>query len=410
MKLKKTLLISLSTIGLVFNHFGQTNCIDYSDNFQYPNAQFSTDTIIDNSSASVPLSISNNTGNVTLNDPIFQGVYGSNATLNFSFNGSSQTINFNKYGFQSQFSQMSFTVNGSSNHLLSETFPQTINGITVDIQNVTPIAATSMVSFDMTFSGLVSTVTYNLFESGVTNLCVSTYEECTNFTNTSEFTTASYSNDTSITNTFIPIDIINNSGIVLVNDPSFQGIYGSNADLNFTFSGSSQIATFSNYGFQSQFNQMGFSVNGSSIHFLNETFPQTINGILVDLQNITPIAATSMVSFDMTFSGLVSIVSFNLFESGFTNLCSISYDPSLIVSTVENDLEVYPNPINEILNLKTKEIFEQIEIYSLDGVSVFKKQTSTNEFQINTSDFHPGYYLLKITSKSGISVMRFLKV
>ena len=394
----------------MFNHFGQTNCIDYSDNFQYPNAQYTTDAIIDNSSASVPLNISNNTGNVTLNDAVFQGVYGSNANLNFSFNGSSQTINFSKYGFQSQFNQMSFTVNGSSNHFLSETFPQTINGITIDIQNITPIAASSMVSFDMTFSGLVSTVTFSLFESGVTNLCVSSNEECTDFTNNSEFSTASYSNDTSITNTFIPIDILNNSGIVLVNDPSFQGIYGSYADLNFTFSGSSQIATFSNYGFQSQFNQMGFSVNGSSTHFLNETFPQTINGILVDIQNITPIGATSMVSFDMTFTGLVSSVSFNLFESGFTNLCSINYNPSLIISTVENELEVYPNPIIEVLNLKTKENFDQIEILSLDGVSVYKKQSNSNEFQINTTDFHTGYYLLKVSSKSGISVMRFLKV
>ena len=64
----------------------------------------------------------------------------------------------------------------------------------------------------------------------------------------------------------------------------------------------------------------------------------------------------------------------------------------------ENDLDVkiYPNPVNEIINIETSECFNQVRIFNLLGEQVFSLCDVGNNLSIPTSGFKPGIYVLQI--------------
>lgn len=70
---------------------------------------------------------------------------------------------------------------------------------------------------------------------------------------------------------------------------------------------------------------------------------------------------------------------------------------------------IYPNPAQEVLNLKTKEdmTIYSVSIYSILGQQI---QTITNpEKSIDVSDLQSGNYLIKIVTDKGISNTKFIK-
>jgi hypothetical protein len=109
------------------------------------------------------------------------------------------------------------------------------------------------------------------------------------------------------------------SGFAYVNSGSHEGIYGVGA-VNFEFDGSSQEARFLMYGFLGQFDQMWFSINGAPLTYLDGTFPMTIGGVTIDL-DLSPTNVGSLEYFYLTFTGDISSISHELFESGIVELC-----------------------------------------------------------------------------------------
>lgn len=65
---------------------------------------------------------------------------------------------------------------------------------------------------------------------------------------------------------------------------------------------------------------------------------------------------------------------------------------------LESLFKIYPNPVNNILNIKTNEVVEIIEIYDLTGKSVLNK--SNNLERVNVSELYYGIYFLKIKSNN----------
>ncbi|MQP23993.1 T9SS type A sorting domain-containing protein, partial [Flavobacterium sp. LMO8] len=59
-----------------------------------------------------------------------------------------------------------------------------------------------------------------------------------------------------------------------------------------------------------------------------------------------------------------------------------------------NNLEValYPNPVNDILNIETALDIQTVEIYNIQG----QKVLSSNQKQINVSDLAAGMYMVRI--------------
>ncbi len=121
--------------------------------------------------------------------------------------------------------------------------------------------------------------------------------------------------------------------------------------------------------------------------------------------------------------GSISSISFNrkdynsltkLFVSFYgTNKAYISFDNSELLRSNKFDLSdqisVYPNPVNDILNVNVSDNLEiaKIEILALDGRTVQDFTTSTF---VNLEHLLSGIYLVKITSTEGkIGMQRIIK-
>jgi hypothetical protein len=111
------------------------------------------------------------------------------------------------------------------------------------------------------------------------------------------------------------------------------GIYGASS-LVFEFVDGQQTASFIVYGFDGSFEEMGFSVNGSSTVYYTAPFPLTLEGVTVDLDLSTPDIG-SWEAFEVTFTGEIDYITHLLFESGITDLC------------VNKELEPEPPVINQ---------------------------------------------------------------
>lgn len=65
-----------------------------------------------------------------------------------------------------------------------------------------------------------------------------------------------------------------------------------------------------------------------------------------------------------------------------------------------NNFVYYPNPVKDILTLRSKEKIESISIYNLSGAVVKSQNTSSKEIKIDFSDLAPGIYVVKIITEN----------
>lgn len=94
-----------------------------------------------------------------------------NGPVVFHFDGAQQKVNFEIYGYYGQYAQYGFNVNGSAVNYLDQTFPLTIGGVTVGLDtSLTNIPGFK--SANLTFSGAISTIEFEGFESGIAEMCV----------------------------------------------------------------------------------------------------------------------------------------------------------------------------------------------------------------------------------------------
>ncbi len=98
---------------------------------------------------------------------------------------------------------------------------------------------------------------------------------------------------------------------------------------------------------------------------------------------------------------------------------SFIFNPSCLVTSVEenlkkkkNKINIFPNPTtgNFIIKLNTKdEINNQIELTTILGELVLKKEITTNETQIDINNFANGVYFLKMNNNDGVFVYKLIK-
>jgi len=74
-----------------------------------------------------------------------------------------------------------------------------------------------------------------------------------------------------------------------------------------------------------------------------------------------------------------------------------------------NDFIIYPNPVEDIVNLQNLENFNlsKIEIVDINGHIVFEKTTSTN--YLNLDELSSGVYFLKFYSDNNVTIKQILK-
>jgi len=96
------------------------------------------------------------------------------------------------------------------------------------------------------------------------------------------------------------------------------------------------------------------------------------------------------------------------------NVWSFSTGSSIITNIQDttdlNQLSVFPNPANEVLNIYSAgSNLRQLEIYDLRGSLIKQFNVSSDKFQVPVSDLKSGMYLIKISTNQNNSVKRFVK-
>ena len=72
----------------------------------------------------------------------------------------------------------------------------------------------------------------------------------------------------------------------------------------------------------------------------------------------------------------------------------------------QNTLQLFPNPVNDFLNLNSNFIIDSIEIYNLQGVLI--NQMSYSEI-INLSGLKSGIYIIKLIGSEAIALEKIIK-
>ncbi|MCX8526462.1 T9SS type A sorting domain-containing protein, partial [Chryseobacterium formosus] len=94
------------------------------------------------------------------------------------------------------------------------------------------------------------------------------------------------------------------------------------------------------------------------------------------------------------------------------SLAVLAYNASLSVGNAikpNSDMQIYPNPVIDILNISGEEKIIKLAIYAADGRKVTEKTLSKNERSINVHSLVQGVYLIQVFTKDDVKTFKFIK-
>ncbi|NTV84699.1 MAG: T9SS type A sorting domain-containing protein, partial [Bacteroidales bacterium] len=74
----------------------------------------------------------------------------------------------------------------------------------------------------------------------------------------------------------------------------------------------------------------------------------------------------------------------------------------------EIEFSVYPNPVNDQLNITTDVEMTQVEIFNQLGQRVYSQVVKNTYFDLNTSEFNSGVYYIRITTVNGVATEKVM--
>ena len=88
-----------------------------------------------------------------------------------------------------------------------------------------------------------------------------------------------------------------------------------------------------------------------------------------------------------------------------------SNNPTLGTQIIEDSdlLQFYPNPVNDILKVKSRSFISNISIYSIAGVMVQAKSVDSSSINIDMSTLVSGIYFVKVLTDEGSKTMKIIK-
>jgi hypothetical protein len=121
------------------------------------------------------------------------------------------------------------------------------------------------------------------------------------------------------------------------------------------------------------------------------------------------------VTFDVTLPGSYNQLVTNV--DGCSNDADEDYvielDEDCDVSIDEIDkvaVQVYPNPVQDILNIMSDALISQVTVFDLSGKIILDlAQLSTNTIQLNYADLAKGTYMVKVVTNEGTRMMKTQK-
>ena len=124
------------------------------------------------------------------------------------------------------------------------------------------------------------------------------------------------------------------------------------------------------------------------------------------------ITATTTTLFPITEQGTTVITW--VYDDGNGNISSqtqnIINNSTSIDIYETSGIQIYPNPVNDILNIKfNDEIANKIEIFDNTGKLIILKTTINNHERIHLSDWAKGIYFIHIQTNKGMVSIKFIK-
>ena len=112
--------------------------------------------------------------------------------------------------------------------------------------------------------------------------------------------------------------------------------------------------------------------------------------------------------FDSIHAGYVSYIIKAVYEKDDEMLESEGNIIELYITDVQefdNNISVFPNPTNDILNIKAENI-ENIRIFNIFGQEILNAKVGNDSYIVNMSQFGKGVYMLKIETANGSAMRR----
>lgn len=147
----------------------------------------------------------------------------------------------------------------------------------------------------------------------------------------------------------------------------------------------------SNFGFQDELTSVAVDNDGNYIvggFFHNQLFTDPADGI-------NTLTATGN-------SGKSQFFVAKLAKSACSAL-------SVEETAIEAGIKIYPNPVQEILNINSKENLQAFEIYSSTGQLVTRGSLNSPQSSINTASLNTGVYYIKIKTAKATITEKFIK-
>lgn len=142
--------------------------------------------------------------------------------------------------------------------------------------------------------------------------------------------------------------------------------------------------------FKSSDNGISWNSMGCPEQLFN--YPNSVYSILADSFNTIYVQTNPFIDLPVTVSGI-----YKLTES--LNSADFDFEPDVII---------YPNPANEILNIKTTNDLESLVIYDVSGRKVYSIAGASNTLDV--AKLSSGTYFLKIDEKGGYTkTLKFIK-
>ena len=82
--------------------------------------------------------------------------------------------------------------------------------------------------------------------------------------------------------------------------------------------------------------------------------------------------------------------------------------PAGVEETIEQNVEVYPNPAKDVLTVKAENL-SNVTVYNMMGQMVLSQDVDAEELTINTNDFESGIYMIRVVA-NGNEVTRKISV
>jgi len=121
---------------------------------------------------------------------------------------------------------------------------------------------------------------------------------------------------------------------------------------------------------------------------------------------------TSHVLASLVVDGVVSspqsVYSFNGVNADHT-IHAVFEHVGINENNLQNSVIIFPNPANDLLNVKLSQEFESVEITNMLGQLLYSNKVTDSFLQIDISSYTSGVYFIRLKGENGLATKKFIK-